>query len=144
MFRASLSLLLSLPFIQGFGVARPAFYQPLPTVLFAADTDPEFIVDKEEPTLVFKEPYFIGDVNVDEPTVVTTSATSTKDELSAKAQAAMSDITAKAQDLANDPKVKEISEKATEFTKDLFGNMFSQVGNKLKEMKKEKEASMKK
>jgi hypothetical protein len=144
MFRSSLFLLLSLPLIQGFGVARPAFCQPS-TVLFAADMDPsfsdesEFSADKEEPTLS-KEPYFIGD---DKGPAVVTTSTSTKDELSAKAQAAISDISAKAQDLVNDPKIKEISGKATEFTKDFVGNMLSQVGNKLKEMKKEKEAMKK-
>jgi arsenate reductase-like glutaredoxin family protein len=145
MFRTCLFLFLSLPLVQGFGVARPAFYHPSTALFAIGDTDPSFSEDPElfvdetivqEPTLV-KEPYFIGD---EKPAVIT----SKKEELSKKAQVAVSDISAKAQDLVNDPKIKEISAKATEFTKDLFGNIFSKVGDKLKEMKKEKEEAMKK
>jgi len=146
MMRLSLVLLLSLPLVQGFGVVRPAFYQR--TTLFAETPAPKetevftsMSMDKEEvdaaeaPVTTKAEPYFI---EKNEPVV------SKQEELSAKAQAAAKELSAKAQDFANDPKVKEISEKATEFTKEVFGNLFSQVGEKLKEMKKEKEMSQKK
>lgn len=141
MFRTSLVLLLSFPLIQGFGVVvRPAFYQPATAALFA-NTDPLFqedeilddsVIEEDSFTSIIKQPYFIGSLEKEEPV-------SKKEQLSAKAQAAMSDISAKAQEFANDPKVKEISEKASAFTKDFVGNIMSSVGDKLKEMKREKE-----
>lgn len=140
MMRVALLLLLSLPLAQGFGVApRPAFR---PSAVYAETPEKEIFASYSsvDESAIEKEPYFIGEekdaviVEKEEP-----SFALKKDELSAKAQHAMKEISSKADDLLKDPKLQELSGKATEFTKDFFGNIFSPIGNKLKELKEEKE-----
>lgn len=147
MMRLLLFFLLSLPLIQGFGVVRPAFQQR--TAALHAETPNKEVftsfssnMEEVDEPAIEKEPYFIGEIDEsveidDEPPLFK------KEEISAKAQETMKVLSSKAEDLMNDIKLKELSGKATEFTKDFFGSIFTQVGDKLKEMKAEKEAAKK-
>ena len=54
-------------------------------------------------------------------------------------KATLQNISGKVQTFAQDERVKEISGKAADFAKDVMGQLFKPVGEKLKELKKEKE-----
>ena len=57
----------------------------------------------------------------------------------AKMADTLADLSAKAQDFVEDERVKEIAGKTAEFASDVVGQLFSKVGDKLKDLKKERE-----
>ncbi|KAL3906019.1 MAG: hypothetical protein SGILL_009447, partial [Bacillariaceae sp.] len=61
------------------------------------------------------------------------------EDLKVKASATFDDISTKAKDFVEDERVQEIAEKAKDFAQDVAGQLFSAMGDKLKELKKERE-----
>lgn len=80
---------------------------------------------------------FFAMEEIDEST--TTTSSSTIDDKLDSVKATLKDLTGKVQTFAQDERVKDISVKAADFAKDVMGQLFKPVGEKLKELKKEKE-----
>ena len=135
MLRSAALLLLAAPLAQGFAVAPPrAMVQP---VLFAVDDGKVDEVDDE----MFGFDDSIEQVYDDFEDQVEDFVTPDDKFAKAKetASSAFADAKTKVEDFANDERVKEIAGKAQDFAKDVMGQLFGKVGDKLKEIKKEKE-----
>ena len=160
MFRITALFLLTAPLIQGFGVVPPttralAVAHAPAVVLYAEDDKYIDEIDDEEmfgfeDGVDLEYGHYDEDDDVEEefvPPPVTMKATSTassssKEKMAKAAETATTAFKAaasKAQDFANDERVQEIAGKAQDFAKDVFGQIFTKVGDKLKEIKKEKE-----
>ena len=108
------------------GALSTAFFaQKPPDFLFAPDDDDEEVEPAQ--TSSFTRP------EIELPSVDVKEVTK---ELSSKAQ----ELSAKARDVLNDPKVKEAASSAKDFAQGVAGSVFSSIGGKLKELKKEKDA----
>ena len=137
--------------VQGFAPMMPSARSP---VRLSASLDEDLPMDIPEPTnknspssFAFD---FVEDEEILEEPIVTTSKATTPsiktpkidvdmDGLKEKASTAFEDISSKAKDFVEDERVQEIAEKAKDFAQDVAGKVFGAVGDKLKELKKERE-----
>ncbi|CAB9524242.1 expressed unknown protein [Seminavis robusta] len=162
---SALALLLAVPSVYGFGVAVPSSSAVVSSskALFAVEDGAK--EEKKEAVSMDKEDAIFMDSTDDNdegfaaelvdfkedeveeepvvvPTMTTTTTTSTDatvDETLSKAKDILGDVSSKAVDFAKDERVQEIAGKAKDFASDVMGQLFSKVGDKLKEIKKEKE-----
>ena len=115
--------------VTGFGLVTPqTAVRPMPTLLRSVE-------QPEDPEVFFA---FDDEEFMEQEQVVET--TPKKPKISAEdVKATLQNISGKVQTFAQDERVKEISGKAADFAKDVMGQLFKPVGEKLKELKKEKE-----
>lgn len=152
MFRLPLFFLISLPLIEGFGVAGPAFRQsvrlyeiPPWSQLPFSEPEPvktpepmEFYAKIEE-----KEPITVEDIIMEEEPITIEEIIMVEEPITMEDLPAQFQELPSSTDFVNDPNLMELSEKAAEFTKDFFGSIFSSFGDKLKELKEEKDSMTK-
>lgn len=140
---AVLSALAVLPsVVTGFAVlptTTTAVRTPSMTILAAVGQQP--MDQNDEDAFVPIDEVQEGDIffAMEETDESTTTTTTTIDDKLDSVKATLKDLTGKVQTFAQDERVKDISVKAADFAKDVMGQLFKPVGEKLKELKKEKE-----
>lgn len=136
MFRSACLVLLALPLSQGFGVIAPTRSAPQVTLFAAPAEEPMFADDDFVDSDMMFDLEDDADMAMFQEEEVTTPKTAATQ---AKMADTLADLSAKAQDFVEDERVKEIAGKTAEFASDVVGQLFSKVGDKLKDLKKERE-----
>ena len=123
--------------VTGFAVL-PTTAVRTPSMTILAAVEQPMDQDEEDAFLPIDDEVQEGDIffAMDE---IDQSTTSTIDDKLDNVKATLRDLTGKVQTFAQDERVKDISAKAADFAKDVMGQLFKPVGEKLKELKKEKE-----